>query len=282
MYELKVKNDKGEVLNLSQTQDYIVYKVEGLAPPKSTIYSSVNAIADGSTINAVKVDSRNIVLYIAINSNVEVNRINLYKYFPVKKNITLYFTNETRKVMIDGVVELIECDLFNKRQVAQISLICPKAYFRDVDDFVSEFSDVSNLFEFPYSIDEYGIEFSAITTSLRKSIIYNGDIDTGIIIELFAVGVVNNPTLYNVETAEKMKFNFSMQTSDKLVINTNFGEKSVTLIRNGVSSNALGYLTPDSNWFKLVSGDNVFTYEAESGSSNLKIKFTSAVLYGGV
>lgn len=283
MFELKVKNNKGEVLNLSTSNSYDVYKITGLTPPKASVSSSANSTSDGSSVNNIRVPNRNIVIYAAINGDIEANRINLYKYFPLKKTVTLYFSNGTRDVFIEGTVELIECDLFaNKRETAQISLICSKPYFKDVEYLVTSFSDISSLFEFPFSIPASGIEFSALTTNLRKSIINAGDIDTGVIIELFAIGTVVNPILYNVMTGKRMAFNFTMLPSDTIEINTNVGEKAITLIRNGVRTNALGYMTPDSDWFKLENGDNVFTYEATSGTSNLQITFTSAVLYGGV
>lgn len=282
MFTLKVKNDKGEVLSLSDTPNYTVFNITGLNPPQATVNNSVNVTTDGSNINSVRLENRNIVIYIAIENDIEANRINLYRYFPLKKTVTLYFKNDTRDVFIEGTVELIECDLFSNRQVAQVSLICPKPYFKDVDYLITNFGDVSSLFEFPVSIPSAGIEFSTLTPNQRKSIINAGDVETGVIIELFAIGTVVNPILYNVFTGKRMALNVTMQASDSIIINTNVGEKSITLIRNGVSSNALGYMTPDSDWFVLEHGDNLFTYEATSGTGSLQITFTSAVLYGGV
>lgn len=282
MFELSVENNRGEALNLSTSPDYTVYKITGLNPPKVTVNSSTNATTDGSNINAVRIENRNIVIYMTIEGDIEANRINLYKYFPIKKTVKLYFKNGTRNVYIEGTVELIECDLFSNKQIAQISLICPKPYFKDVESLISNFGDVTALFEFPFSIAEAGTEISELSTNQRKSIINAGDVTTGVIISLFAVGTVVNPVLYDVLKNEQMALNFTMQASDEIVINTNVGEKSITLIRNGVSTNALGYMTPNSDWFTLESGDNLFTYEATSGSSNLQIKFTNSVLYGGV
>lgn len=282
MFDLKVQNDKGEVLNLSNSEKYTVYKITGLNPPKATINSSVNTTTDGSSINSVRLENRNIVIYTTINGEVETNRINLYKYFPPKKTVTLYFSNGTRDVYIEGTVELIECDLFTNRQIAQISLICPKPYFKAVDYLVTSFSDISSLFEFPFSIAKVGTEFSSITNNIRKSIINTGDIETGAVIQLFAIGTVVNPVLYRAGDNKRMALNFTMQASDTIIINTNVGEKSITLIRNGVSSNALGYMTPDSDWFVLEAGDNIYTYDADSGNGNLQITFTTSLLYGGV
>ena len=282
MYSLKVENDRGNTLELTNNPNYTVYKIEGLNPPQATINSSVNTTTDGSSINSVRLENRNIVIYMTIEGDIEANRINLYKYFPVKKSVKLYFKNYTRDIYIEGNVELIECDLFTNKQIAQISIICPKPYFKDVQNLITTFGDVSSMFEFPFSISKTGIEISGITTNQRRSIINTGDIETGVIIKLFSTGTVVNPVIYDVLKRTQLKLNFTMLASDTIVINTNVGEKSIELIRDGVTYNAMGYMAQNSDWFILEAGDNVFTYDADSGNSYLQLTFTTAILYSGV
>ena len=93
MYSLKVENNRGNTLELTNNLNYTVYKIEGLNPPQATINRSANTTSDGSKINSVRLENRNIVIYTTIERDVEANRINLYKYFPVKKSIKLYFSN---------------------------------------------------------------------------------------------------------------------------------------------------------------------------------------------
>lgn len=282
MYSLKVENDRGNILELTNNQDYTVFKIEGLNPPQVTINSSVNTTTDGSSINSARLENRNIVIYTTIDGDVETNRINLYKYFPVKKSIKLYFKNNSRDVYIEGTVELIECDQFTNKEVAQISIICPKPYFKDIENLVTSFGDVSSMFEFPFSISKTGIEISGITTNQRRSIINTGDIETGVIIKLFSTGTVVNPVIYDVLKRTQLKLNFTMLASDTIVINTNVGEKFIELIRDGVTYNAMGYMAQDSTWFIMEAGDNVFTYDADSGNSYLQLTFTTSILYSGV
>lgn len=281
-YELKVKNDKGEVLNLSTSPNYTVYKITGLQPPAAIINSSSNATTDGSTVNSVRTGTRNIVVYTTLEGDLEASRAELYKYFPLKKRITLYYKNGSRDVYIEGYVEVIECDLFTQKQIAQASILCPQPYFKAVEDLISYFSDINALFQFPFSMAAEGAEISNITRNVRKSIINTGDTECGIIIDLYAVGEVVNPVIYDVFHRTHIKLNFKMLAGDRIIINTNVGSKSITLIRGGVSSNILGYMFPDSTWLMLGAGDNVFTYECESGSDNLQLTFTASILYGGV
>lgn len=282
MLEVKVQNKSGDLLNVSTSKNYTLFKVEGLQPPAATINSTKNSTSDGMVINSVSVESRNIVLYMTIEGDIEKNRINLYKYFPLKQTVTVYFKNNTRDVKINGLVEIIECDLFSNRQVVQISLICAQPYFSAVDELISYFSDLTNLFSFPFNIADTGMELSAITTNVRKSIINTGDVESGVIIKLYAIGDVVNPIIYDVFNRTHIALNYSMIANDQIIINTNVGNKSITLIRNGISYNLMGNMTPDSKWLTLAQGDNVFTYDTDSGSSNLQITFTTSVLYGGV
>lgn len=281
-YELKVKNDRGEVLNLSKSPICNVYKVTGLQPPAVAVNSSVNATTDGSTVNSVRAGARNIVIYMTLEGDVEKSRLNLYRYFPLKKRITLYFKNGSRDVYIEGYVEVIECDLFAKKQIAQVSLLCPQPYFKGVDELISHFSEVHALFEFPFSIAAEGVEMSRITANVRKSIINTGDIESGLIIDLYALGEVVNPVIYDTFKRTSIKLRFTMQKGDRILINTNAGAKSIILTRGGVNTNIMGYMSPDSTWLTLEAGDNVFTYDCDNDSSNLQLTFTASVLYGGV
>lgn len=282
MYELKVENSYGDILNLSTDPRYTLYNITGLTPPQATINSSVNTTQDGSEINSARVEVRNIVLYMTLEGDIERNRINLYKYFTPKKKVTLYYKNDTRDVYIEGMVELIECDLFTNKQIAQVSIICGKPYFKSLDTLITSFSNVTSYFEFPFSVSSNGMEISAITTDIQKSIIYTGDIDTGVVITLFATGTVVNPVIYDVSRNTQFKLNMTLNNADTVIINTSVGEKSVQLLRAGVYSNALGYMTPDSEWFTLEAGDNIYAYKCDSGDANLQITFTTTLLYGGV
>lgn len=138
------------------------------------------------------------------------------------------------------------------------------------------------MFEFPFKIPKVGVEVSSVSTNQRRKIINTGDVETGVLIKLFATGTVENPVIYDVLNRTQLKLNFTMLPSDSIVINTNVGEKSIELIRDGVTTNAMGYMAQDSTWFILEAGDNIFTYDADSGNSSLQLTFTTSILYSGV
>ena len=281
MYELSITNIYGDTLKLSQNPHYSVMSVTGLNPPTSNINTAVNASFDGSTYKSSRMNNRNIVIMMAIEGDIEQNRIELYKYIKSKQKLTVVFSNGTRRVQIDGYVDAFECNLFEQREVVQISIICPSPYFLD-DTESSTFSSIVGLFEFPFEIEAEGIEFSYVESNVEINVYNGGDIETGMLIVFKASGQVVNPALYNMQTNEYIKLNVTMQEGDEIRINTVKGQKSVTKISGGISTNILNVLDGSSTWLNLRSGDNVMVFTATTSPENLSCFIYHNNLYEGV
>lgn len=153
MFYLAVENSKNEKLVLSNNPDYQISQIDGLASLGATINTGVITGFDGGVFNSSKTNMRNLGIYLAIQNDVELNRIKLYKYFNIKQWIKLYYKNENRNVFIEGYVEDINIDLFENNQMAQIIILCPQPYFQSVDDIIVSFSNIIPHFEFPFAID---------------------------------------------------------------------------------------------------------------------------------
>lgn len=78
------------------------------------------------------------------------------------------------------------------------------------------------------------------------------------------------------------KSRYKIIYGDTITINTRKGNKSITLLRDGVYYNILNALDKNSSWLTLTHGDNVFSYEAESGATNLQFKIYNNIVYDGV
>lgn len=282
MYTVKLKNRYDEIIELTHNQNYTISGITGLNPVNATINTSNLSAMDGRIFNGSRKEQRNIVLTVFIDGDIEENRLRLYKYAPPKHPITFYFKNESRDVFIEGYVESHEIDLFENRQAAQISIICPQPAFKSIEDSSIEFSSIEAAFEFEFAIESEGIEFSSIIQNNEQLILNSGDIETGMIIELSAIGTVKNPVIYNRETRESFALNITMQESDLITINTNSGEKSVKLLRNGVETNIINYANLQNDWFILRYGDNIFTYNADEGYEFLQLKIIVVNKFEGV
>lgn len=282
MFTLIAENQFEQQLELTHNPAYTIIEIDGIDPPDATINTTHNAGADGSEFNSAYVNNRQITITLVVNAPAEANRINLYKYFKSKFPVTLYYTNASREVYINGYVQNIDVGYFDKKQTIQIVIFCPKPYFNGVNENAQEFISINGLFEFPFDIEAAGVEFSEMLIGQEQNIVNNGDVTTGVIITIQATGAVTTPKIYNVDTGESLIIDTTLQTGDVVTINTKQGEKAITLLRNGVTSNLIGSLAEGSTWFTLIPGDNVFTLAADSLAENMLVTFTVTDQYEGV
>ena len=102
-------------------------------------------------------------------------------------------------------------------------------------------------------------------------------------IEFKSLATVVNPSLFDVYTRKYIKIKRTLNAGDKLVVNTNFGNKRVEMIRsNGVRQNVFYYIDLNSTFLQLAPGDNLFRYDAEQGLDNLEMALYYKPLYIGV
>lgn len=282
MYRIILENARGQQLELTNNPAYSIIDVDGLYPPSATINTVTTANSDGSEFNSSRVNERNIVINFAIESPVEENRINLYKYIKSKQYIKLYYMNDAREVYIEGRVESMQMQLFEIKQKVQLSILCPFPFFKNVTDTVINFQSIVDMFEFPFSIDSDGVPFSEVQLLVQKSIINNGDVVNGVIIKVQASGIALNPKIVNSDTNDIFALNVELQAGDVITIDTRIGQKSVTLLREGVESNIINKLVPGSTWFQMEAGDNIFVYTADEYPENLSCTFIQTDLFEGV
>lgn len=283
MFKLTLRNRLGNEICLTNTLNYSITGVEGLNPPSATINTSELALFDGATYNSSKVNMRSINISFSINVEAERNRIALYKVIKPKQQITLLYENGERNVFIDGYVESFEIDYFAMQQTATVSILCPEPFFKDAEEVINEISLIIANFHFPFSITaEDPIPFSYYEQILEINVTNDGDVASGMTIEIRFTGAVKNPTIYNRETREEFGLNYTFQSGDFLTIETSKGEKAVTLTRGTEDINLFNYLTKESTWLQLETGDNVFTYEADSGEDFMEVRFVYRPFYEGV
>lgn len=300
---ITVTNYLGDSIKLDlarpEESGFVVTSVTGLGSGKANINMTEVATNDGSLYNSSRLPSRNIVISLKYlwQSTIEDVRQLSYKYFPIKKKLTLLIETDNRQAEIEGYTEANDPNIFSKDEGSDISIVCPNPFFYSAGkDGVNTtiFYGVEPLFEFPFSNEslyECLIEMGWIQNQMEKVVIYSGDAEIGVTIIIHAIGEAHNITIYNTGTREVMRIDTNKLKSftgsgiiagDEIVICTVKGQKSITLLRNGRTTNILNCLDKNADWFQLAKGDNVFAYTAEEGSSNLQFKIENRIIYEGV
>lgn len=300
---ITVTNYLGDSIRLDlakpDSSGFVITSVTGLGSGKANINMTEVATNDGGLFNSSRLPSRNIVIFLKYlwHDSIEEVRQLSYKYFPIKKRLTLLIETDNRQAEIDGYTETNEPTIFSKEEGSDISIVCPNPFFYSAGkDGINTtiFYGVEPLFEFPFSNEslyECLLQMGEIQNQTEKTIVYSGDSEIGVTITIHAIGEARNITIYNTGTREIMRIDTDrlkaftgsgIIAGDEIIICTVKGQKSITLLRNGKTNNILNCLDKNADWFQLAKGDNIFAYTVEEGRANLQFKIENRIIYEGV
>ena len=285
MYKLTLQNEAGNSLVFNQLGGaFTITEIDGLNPPDATINTSQIAMLDGEKFNSAKVNMRTIEIAFAIEKDAERNRIEVYRVVKPKKAITVYYVSDLRDVYINGYIQSVEIGYFEQKQICTVSILCPFPYWQQAQAVINELSQIIDMFHFPFSsTSEPQIVFGYLDNLSSVDIENAGDLDTGLIFELYARAQVSNPKIYDYLTQEFIGLNFTMQAADLVTINTNAGQKSVKLLRDGATTNIFNTLMKNSTWLQLPANGGTYTFMVGSGNAtDLNVTIKHSTLYEGV
>ena len=286
MYTAKIETN-GEILTLSQNEPkWQIISITGLDQPPAQVNLTSVAGLDGSKFNSAKLDTRNLVITLKLNGEVEKNRLELYRFFRTKELCTFYYKTESLDVYIKGYVETVECVLFSEAETMQISIICPYPYFSSINQVIASISNLVAGFTFPFSIEyDTPIAFSTYVIHSVTDVYNASGAETGLTIEVDILdNSVEDVKIQNTVSGEFIEVNYDFSAGDKLIITTIKGQKGIHLIRNGAESNIFGALQQGSTFIQLGVGDNYFGYSVDNGARDDKVYITFKYynLYRGV
>lgn len=261
----------GGTFNLTDNPFCWLTNVDGMTNATTDIASVVIGGIDGDFVNNIQAQPRGIIMDLRVKQhvNVETAKRAITQIVKLKQPCTLQWTQNGRTLTIQGVVDSVVMPRFNNEVTMQISIHCAQPFWEDLNEVISEISETIPLHYFTYNpygmlyFPQSGIPFSEYDTSRTRTFVNAGDVAVGMIIEIVALGVVTNPIIY----AQNGKFfgvgygskTLTMHSSDKLIINTKVGEKSVTI--NGYP--LLNYVKPQSTWLQLEAGENEFSVNSD-------------------
>lgn len=265
---------RGDVLPLTNNPLFHITHVDGHTAASTNISAAIVGGVDGDTVNNVQATARTIIIDLQPRGGVDVEEAKraILKVVKLKQQGALLWQQNERSVIISGVVESVDMPRWTAATVMQITLHCEQPFWEDIDDVIQHISEAINLHYFTDSpvdmlyFPEDGLplgEYDAIRT---KSFYNDGDVATGLEINILAHDTVTNPIIYDqnghyfgVGYAENP---LVMEAGDNVVITTHKGRKTVTL--NGV--NIFDKIKPQSKWLQLETGDNLFSINSDDES----------------
>ena len=183
----------------------LITEIEGLGPVKANVNMTELATADGTIYNSARLEGRNIVIHALYTyaDTIEEARLMTYKFFPIKKPVTVRIETDNRIAEAVGYVETNEPDIFSEQSGNQISILCESPFFLSPYKDVTIFAGVNPMFHFPFCNPdpvEKLIVFGEIVSKKTNTVYYSGDSEIGCYIEIHAIGDVENVTIYGKDS----------------------------------------------------------------------------------
>lgn len=262
------------VLGANPRDSLILERVTGLGPPDISLFVGDYA-RDGGIYTGRRAQPRNTVMDIKINPNAGLNetvdgwRDILYKAFvdplTTGDDVTLIFHDDIKpNRMLTGYTEKFNTEIFEKDTIANISMICPDPFIRDVD--VTEIlppAGTNGWQQVPFT--------------------YAGTAEAGFEVWIDVQATTTVLTLANNGRTMVLTYP-SFQPGDKVYINTIPGQRKINFTRSGVEYDILYTLYSESPWLDLHSQQNSLEIYGETPTNVVaaitKLAYTQ--LYWGV
>jgi hypothetical protein len=277
MQRLVYTNSRGQSLALTNKAPFIVSFLSLNQDTSAEIQRTKAPYQDGTTYIDTLMNERAISFEITILTSDELSltekRQLVTQVFNPKlgEGVLRYeFEGGTREidVTVDGppVFPSGRDNRGRNYQKAIINLLCPSPFWMDAVKTSKQMSFIMGGFGFPWRLGS--TKFSERT--YKRVFDNQGDVSTPVYIEFYGPAV--NPVITNNTTGEFVRVNRTLEETDKLVIDTTFGQKKVEIVHaDGSTTNAFNWIDLDSTFFQLVLGDNEIEYNSNNDSTKSRV-----------
>jgi hypothetical protein len=279
MYNFIWKAGNGESMSLG-SRPFLVQSIGGFGGSPVILQTMKAPFQDGQTLVDQLLDSRDISLTLTIfgadKQDVYEKRRKLSRLFnPKLGEGTLTWQREDANYSIKVVPDVSSPEfpggdgVGTTYQKVLLYLKAPDPALFDPNEEHWTLASFVGGITFPFS---FPVSFGTVGQTL--TIENKGDINTPVFISF--KGPLRNPVLENKTTGKKISITRELFAGETLEVNTAFGQKSVQIVNaDGTRSNAFHYVSPDSEFWNLIPGDNEVSYAAteESGDSAVNLFF---------
>lgn len=281
---LLINSKTGKSLELDKvsTPNYILESVDwGQVSSTHFTYKFVNQIGD--FLDNVNLGTReiSIVGWIVAENEAEMDMRKRFLNMLVNpmQNLECYYKKFVIRFTPDTSIKYGTVTKENNEVIVKFKIegVCHNPLFENEQPIVKDAITTRGYFHFPLIInttdqDPPQIIFGIREPSLFINILNEGQVNIGFKVIFTARGNdIINPKIMNISTFEYIKINKTLQAGEKVEINTIVGEKSIIGTFQGVETSYYKYRDINSSWLQLEVGDNVFTYDADSGKESLDI-----------
>jgi hypothetical protein len=298
MFELRLENSNGSIVDLNDGERYEVISVSGLHPPSASLFTSKSPNKKGLKHNGSTLNERVVVIQIKLHGDIEVSRNALYEWVEPEQYCKIYYRNGVKNVYCEGYVQDCPIDIFTDNEIVNVEILCGDPYLKDFQEIVINISHLQDAFTFPFAISHErrievasknpdgsdavvyyneGIPFSTFKESNVTSV-YNAGAETGVQFAIRCTEPITSLVIFDADnTARQFKIEYAdgFREGWQIIIDTEGSPKTCKAIKpDGTVLNILRYVKGNPTWFELKKGNNSFGYTANNGSATATVAMT--------
>lgn len=276
--------DRRKSVILAAQEPFILSDIKGVGGVACDVIASEVVGMDGSVYHGRRKKPREIpcTVYVHGNSREDMYRKRLELIGKLRAEDvpgTLYYSNDHISVKT-AAVPIIPPDFVKRIKTynqADIRLWCPSP------DWIALQSKSSSIaaqegtgFMLPFS---FPISFTGIRN--RISVENGGTAPAPVTITINGPGI--EPSITNLTNGKTIALeNKTLDEDEQLIINTQRGQKSVRLLKDGVYTDGFQYIKPDSVFWELEPGLNDIIYSSADDAQATRIVIEWTERYEGV
>ena len=253
----------GQTIEIGKNLEYrLLEKPTGIESSEYTIETENNNQYDGDTVLNKRIEKRPISIKFEYPKTIDAadKREFLIGFFNPKRtgSIEVDYCGQRRYIEYE-VVSLKDNQetLFGTLKML-VELICPEPTFKEIYEDETVIETWINGWQWPFSLP-----FKMRERGPQRLMVHNsGHLATPV--QIIFPGPALNPQVINHTIGKFMKINRSLGPYDVLYVNTDFGKKSVEIVReNGQRENAFDYIDIQNKFFELEVGDNDIEFRCD-------------------
>ena len=304
MFELKLENIDGAIVDLNDGERYEVISARGFTPPTASLFTSKSPNRKGLKHNGSTLDERVVVMQIKIHGNIEENRNALYDFVSPEQYSKIYYRNGVKNVYCEGYVDACDIDLFTDNEIVNVEILCGDPYLKDIKEIEVDITNILNQFVFPFAIAREAVidiasknpDGTNAVTAYNKGIpfsvfmadnitnVLNAGAETGAQFIITCTDPITSILIFDAKnTAHQFKIEHDFSAGWQIVIDTDASPRTCKAINpDGTVLNALRYVKGNPSWFMLKKGMNRFGYNVEPSTAAVDVKVIFTNKYLGV
>lgn len=277
MEQFIYKNALGSTITIDYTGNYLIDSYDGLTASEIIPITTSGYKQNGSTYISSNLGIRviNLTFGVIADSTLDMYaaRRNVVSVFnPLLGEGTLTYTNDfiSKSIKVVVTASPTPAAKHSTIQYYTVELTANNPLWFDNEESAVKLGDFTGGLSYPLQFNDDGVIYAQKGDIANIEIV--GDVPSPIRAEFKNTSV--KPKLELTNTGEFIKVEISIEDGESLIINTEYGKKTVTKVNADDSTeNANHLISLNSTYFSLPKGNNKLSFSGDAGTPEVYIYY---------